>query len=207
MLRGSGDSLDLAWDGEGWTRYSRRWPTPPAGNCCGIRLSWLTGRRGRSPCRGIHAPAGRRCRPTGPDHAREADRGCVARLLLPAQSPAHGRGPLPFLKWLSASTAGAGWGLKLMAGRGTTGSPGRRFRAYHRGWLGRRRWSRRDPRHRAFARQRCCGIVASRHLTFRLAGILPRLRASERALVFRSSATRSGSLLRIAARYVAPNAS
>jgi hypothetical protein len=45
--------------------------------------------------------------------------------------------------------------------------------------------------------------VASRHLTFRLAGIFPSLRASERALVFRS-ATRSGSLLRIAARYAAP---
>jgi hypothetical protein len=61
------------------------------------------------------------------------------------------------------------------------------------GWLlsvatgpGDRTAARRPARHRASARQRCCGIVASRHLAFRLAG-MPAARAAERALVVRSA--------------------
>jgi hypothetical protein len=104
------------------------------------------GRRGWSPRRGIHPPAGRRCRPAGPDRLRETDRGDVARLLLPARSSARGRRPPPFLEVaLGRCTAGAGWGLTIMAGRRTTGLLGRRLRAYRRGWLGRRRWSRHGP--------------------------------------------------------------
>jgi hypothetical protein len=86
--------------------------------------------RVRSPRRGFHPPAGRRCRPAGPDRVREADLGCVVRLLLPTQS---------------LGTAGAGWGSTIMAGRRRTGSLGRRSRACRRGWPGRRRWSRRGP--------------------------------------------------------------